>query len=42
MHKLGATITQSSVKKLRFKFQLDETAFIEGSSDLCDGKFGLC
>ena len=33
MHELGATITWSSVKKLRFKFQLDEIAFVEGSSD---------
>ena len=33
MHELGATLTWSSVKKLRFKFELNETAFVEGSSD---------
>ena len=35
MYELGATITWS------IKFQLDEVAFVEGSSDLCDDKFGL-
>ena len=41
MHKLGATLTWSSIKILRFKFQLVEYAFVEGSSDLCYDKFGL-
>ena len=41
MQKLGATITWSILKILRFKFQQDEYAFVEGSSDLCYDKFGL-
>ena len=40
MLELGATITRSIVKKITFR--LDETASVEGSSDSCDDKIGLC
>ena len=41
MLELGATITWSIVKEIPYEFELDETAFVEGSIDLCDDRFGL-
>ena len=41
MLELGATIIWSIVKEIPSRFQLDEIAFVEGSSDLCKDRCGL-